>query len=714
MAFHARGLLNTKVIQNNLDWVWPYWVEKQFDPRDPSFIPRAFSFSHVNLTHRDWTAVGKPDDDQYAIVDPRGLLTPFTDSWSIDAWILTEDETEHIFPSRLKQDFQQYQNGHNNLVVSSRISIKPVEFKSEVHSESNTTTIWDIEVQPHKEQAWLALALRPYNPEGIQLIDTIEWSEPQWEFTVNNDARITLNKPPERVVMSNYEDGDVAQGILKRSAAEHIHCSTGLATAAALYPLSKDEPLKLQIQVSPQEPKSTEASHRIASNEEKSAATRDWESLLQHTAKLDIPDTRYQYLFDNALKTLILLSPHTCYPGPYTYRRFWFRDACLMMHSLLAANLPERVERIHKEFFQHQNHKGYFHSQEGEWDSNGQVLWISDLLFAADSRLPSPDQLTALRRAGDWIINKRHSTQARTDEPHHGLFPPGFSAEHFGPNDYYYWDDMWGAAGLRALARILVRSDLDEEADHYHKEAEAFENDILKSLEHVAHRRGHPAIPASPFRRMDSAAVGALVVDYPLHQNYIDDQVIEATIQHLRDKHLVRGVFFQDMIHSGLNAYLSLAIAQSLLKRGRPEAWEMMDAVADIASPTGHWPEAVHPQSGGGCMGDGQHGWAAAEWLMAMRNLFIIETNDELILGQGIKPEWFQETNHIGFGPTTTRWGPLTLKLQCEPGSANWTLRLETQPQTRVLPKTTVRIPGFSEFRIQHPDWSYPLKPLKE
>ena len=40
ILFHARGLINTKVIQYNLDWNWPYWVVKQFDPQDPSFIPR--------------------------------------------------------------------------------------------------------------------------------------------------------------------------------------------------------------------------------------------------------------------------------------------------------------------------------------------------------------------------------------------------------------------------------------------------------------------------------------------------------------------------------------------------------------------------------------------------------------------------------------------------------------------------------------------------
>src|SRR5690606_25667504 len=53
VVFHARGIINSKVIQHNLDWVWPYWVMRQYDPHGDSFIPRAFSASHINLTHRD-------------------------------------------------------------------------------------------------------------------------------------------------------------------------------------------------------------------------------------------------------------------------------------------------------------------------------------------------------------------------------------------------------------------------------------------------------------------------------------------------------------------------------------------------------------------------------------------------------------------------------------------------------------------------------------
>ncbi len=101
--FHARGLINTKAIQHNLDWVWPYWVERQFDPADESFVPRAFSFSHINLTHRNWTAVGLPELSLYPIVDPRGLVTPLHDGWSIDFW-LTDPDGRQLIPSRTLDD----------------------------------------------------------------------------------------------------------------------------------------------------------------------------------------------------------------------------------------------------------------------------------------------------------------------------------------------------------------------------------------------------------------------------------------------------------------------------------------------------------------------------------------------------------------------------------------------------------------------------------
>lgn len=42
-----------------------------------------------------------------------------------------------------------------------------------------------------------------------------------------------------------------------------------------------------------------------------------------------------------------------------------------------------------------------------------------------------------------------------------------------------------------------------------------------------------------------------------------------------------------------------------------------------LASPTGQWPEAFHPLTGGDCMGDGHHVSASAKWAPMVRNCFV-------------------------------------------------------------------------------------------
>ena len=51
------------------------------------------------------------------------------------------------------------------------------------------------------------------------------------------------------------------------------------------------------------------------------------------------------------------------------------------------------------------------------------------------------------------------------------------------------------------------------------------------------------------------------------------------------------------MIHSGINAYLTLSIAQTLLRNNDPRFQELIQTTANLASSTGQWPEAIHPQT---------------------------------------------------------------------------------------------------------------------
>jgi len=123
-----------------------------------------------------------------------------------------------------------------------------------------------------------------------------------------------------------------------------------------------------------------------------------------------------------------------------------------------------------------------------------------------------------------------------------------------------------------------------------------------------------------------------------------------------------------------------------------------MDTVADLASPTGQWPEAIHPRTHGGCMGDGQHVWAAAEWVMMIRHCFVREEGDRLILCQGIAKRWLEKRASISFGPAPTSFGTLTVNICTDNHQIKVSWEADWHSSSPVI---EVRMPNFSPAILQ-------------
>jgi len=687
LVFHARGLMNTRAIQNNLDWIWPYWVERQFNPHDSSFIPRAFSISHINLSHRNWTCVGVPDSPYLPIVDPSGLVTPYYDGWSLDAWILQTDGTR-LIPSKSKDAAQTLE------LEAAGVAVETVQGEAGILLESRVEAVPEgktgecrVRLQASSDKpGWLVVSLRPYNPEGISFIHDVRLEADRKRWTINGFPAVAFSEGAHLHFSSEYHVGDVFHKLLDESKAEDMgsHCKVGLATAAAMFPLEpgKRKILDLRIDLAGdrETPKQFPVRH----------PPQPWGPALKGLARVDTPDARFNFLYDAAIRTLILHSPGEVFPGPYTYKRFWFRDAAFILNAMLAAGMDDRVERTLDTFPGKQSLGGYYLSQEGEWDSNGEALWILQRFCEFTGRKAKPEWLSSIAKGAEWIHRKRIGKHK--DPRVVGLFPAGFSAEHLGPNDYYFWDDFWGVAGLQAAARLLSGTAHDTAAAHAKTGATDFLAAIDRSLEAAAAgQKLEGALPASPLRRMDSGAIGSLAVSYPLTLWSGDDARVKATLEFLLGHCMFKGTFFQDMIHSGMNAYLTLHMAQCLLRADDPRFFQLIKDTAAVASPTGQWPEAIHPHTLGGCMGDGQHVWAAAEWVLVLRNMFMREEDRVLVIGSGIPEEWLRTGKPMSFGPGPTTFGPLSVSIR--PGAegvrVSWRGEWRSRPQCIV-----VKLPG--------------------
>ncbi len=640
-----RALRTRAAAQIGPDWVWPFWLERQLDPTSPAFVPRGHLPFLTNLTHRNWTAVGNLDSPWEGIVDPRGLVTPWFDGWSLDWWIGADDRW-HL-PSRDVAVRQRLVGA--SPVVETAMSIPSGDAVQRAYAVRRSSAEGGGELlvvefeNASKVPVALALAVRPYTPEGLSVIERIDLRGSI--VAVDGRVALMLPKPPMRVAGSTFHDGDSAATVLAGEAAERwrgpVRDPAGLAQAAFVYPLAHGATLRVAIPLEP-EPRTrrpgvarrrlTQAPAFPGVLPPAEAVAKGWQAQSDRGMRLVLPDDRLaEAVAANRRYLLLLHDGDDITPGPATYHRFWFRDAAYLLGALDRYGYHDEVARVLASYPGRQRNDGLFFSQANEWDANGAAL----VALAQHWRLTRDRELVEgmvgpIAKAVHWIDKKRRAGKGRNaDAAVAGLLPAGVSAEHLGPFDYFYWDDFWGVAGLRAGAELLTAVDQPEASDDADRFARAMWTDVEASLALTADRLGTAAIPAGPRRRIDSGAIGSLAACTPLDLLAPDDERVVSTADVIRERFtLAEGrAFYQGISHSGLGTYLTLQLAAVELRAGDRRCLDRLDWMLEAATPTWTWPEAIHPRIDGGCMGDGHHGWAGAELLTFVRDLVVREVD---------------------------------------------------------------------------------------
>lgn len=671
-----RALRTRAAAQIGPDWVWPWWLERQLDPSSPSFVPRGHLPFLTNLTHRNWTAVGNLDSPWEAIVDPRGLVTPWYDGWSLDWWIGADDRW-HV-PAREVAVRQRLVDG--TPVVETAMSIPSGDAVQRVYATRRSSAegggeVLVVEIENASPvPVALALAVRPYNPEGLSVVERIDVRG----STVAVDGRVALLLPkaPARVAGSTFHGGDSAATVMAGAAAERwrgpVRDPAGLAQAAFVFPLAHGATLRAVVPLDPEHrTRRAGVIHRRLSEAPgfpevlppAAAVANGWRAQTDRGLRLVLPDDRLAEAVAAARRHLLLLHDgHEITPGPATYHRFWFRDATYLLGALDRCGHHVEVAQTLASYPERQRNDGFFFSQRHEWDANGAALvtLAEHWRLTRDTRLV--DALVGpVAKGVHWIERKRHGRKGRRDDPAvAGLLPAGVSAEHLGPFDYFYWDDFWGVAGLRAGAELLRAVDQPEAADDAERFAAAMWADVEASLASTAERLGTSAIPAGPRRHLDSGAIGSLVACAPLGLLPADDPRIAATAEVIRERFTLDGgrAFYQAISHSGLGTYLTMQLAAVELRAGDRRCLDRLAWLLEVATPTWTWPEAIHPQIAGGCMGDGHHGWASAELVNFVRDLLVREVEapegagGALALSSLVPEGWYGQGWEVHDAPT--------------------------------------------------------------
>jgi hypothetical protein len=653
-----RAIRTRAAAQLGVDWIWPYWLQRQLDPNSPAFIPRGHLPALTNVTHRNWTAVGNIGSAWEAIVDPRGLVTPWFDGWSLDWWIGAEDRWH--FPSREASVRQQLLDNAPVVETLMRVPGGDAVHRTYAIAEDDLVIV-EIENRTPTPFA-VALCVRPYNPEGLAVVERIALHDRT--VTVDGRPAVLFGQRPARMAGSTFHEDDcvltVTSGQAGTELPDPLRCEVGLAQAAFIFPLAHGARLQVAL---PLEPVRRTRRRGLARRRAErapdfpttvppaEAVARGWRAHGAKGMQLSLPDGLLTQAVEANRRFLLLFHDgDEITPGPYTYHRFWFRDAAYMLAALDKYGFHDEAAEVLRSYGRRQHLDGFFFSQRQEWDANGAALWA----LAEHWRLTGDADLVdsqIVARGVRWIERKRHSKRRR-DPALQGLMPASISAEHLGPFDYYYWDSFWSLRGLvdgAALLRARGRAPAAERAEAWAVDMRA---SIDRSLQLVAERLGTEAMPAGPRRRVDPGAIGSLVSAFPLQLFAADDPRVLATADAIRHRFSVGDAFFQGISHTGLGTYLTLQLAFVELEAGDRRALDRLQWMVEAATSTFTWPEAIHPHLGTGCMGDGHHGWAAADFLTFVRSLLVREVDGGLALCSMVPEGWLGQALEVAHAPT--------------------------------------------------------------
>ena len=567
----------------------------------------------------------------------------------------------------------------------------------------------------------VVVALRPYGPNGPS-------GQTRWIGSVDGNGDTVRVNGQLALIARTTPAGFGAASLAGRDLSEYVRAGEfpvagsltdpqGLATIGLEYPVTVQagQPLDLTfaLPLAPTAPlappSSALASASALSDAIRAAAFRaldfdaealrvraDWQSRLQRVS-LNLPDIRYSHAFYASIGYLLAnMRGDVITSGPFAHHAMWYRDAAYVLPALYKAGVagvgPATVERLTKGMMPSGEFPAALEidgrprwNERHEWDAQGQYIYIvAESYRMSGDRARLDAAYPTVVRAADFIVelSARSRTSANEGTPLYGLLPPGDSAEDLGPRDqHHYWDDFWAIGGLREAADIARTLGRGDDAIRFDREAATLQTLVLQSIERVQEQHGIDFVPNGPEDTFSSAmARGTSPAVWPLKLFPPDDPLMRRSFE-VYDERWVKPQSNGYMHNSGnLWTYGGLEIAHSWMflgEAGRAAAMTQWVIDNPTAPGTWAWAEAVKPESKRFSGGDMPHSWAAAEYILYLRDALVREDGDRLILADAVPAPWLQDGQRVEIHNAPTYFGTAGYSLVSHASAGYWELTID-------------------------------------
>lgn len=411
-----------------------------------------------------------------------------------------------------------------------------------------------------------------------------------------------------------------------------------------------------------------------------------WRGALAEATHIEVPCTKASEALLAAHVCQLIASDHgEVHGGEGFYDEFYIRDGAYQVMELEEAGLWDAARKAVELYLKRQRPDGRFESQTGQFDANGQAVWVLWQFYKiTDDRQWLARVYPQMRRAVDWTMKARR--EAPSNSPFAGVLPNALADGEFlwEGNNHILGYDFWNLRGLLCTAdaaRVLGKT---AEAGELMNEAKLYR----AAIDAAWKRTGLAHFP--PSWEKAGTHWGNTETLWPTEIFDSDDPRVGALIKHVREDFgggYIEGTIQwrgrEGAIHPYMGAYTTMAD----LVRGDHEQvvedfyWYLLHSTAAHAFPEGilykrryAWSETI------------PHVTGACNYALMLRHMLVHEQGDELHLLKAVPDWWLDEGREISVQDAPTHFGVMSMTVR---GTANGVqMELDTpkrQPPTRIV-----------------------------
>ena len=323
---------------------------------------------------------------------------------------------------------------------------------------------------------------------------------------------------------------------------------------------------------------------------------------------------------------------------------------------------------------------GIWVTRTRQFDAQGQTLWcaLEYWLLSGDNEWLEQNY-RSLARGADWVIRMREAECQRLsqpDRPEYGLLPP--SSGEGGGGGHCFYVNAFAYLGLRLLTRAARALNKDEDATYYAEQAEDLKRALHRSIEmsFVRFNDFSGTIPtnvgigeAQREGTFETAFGGMLL--YPCGVMGPHDPLMNAFFR------------FREFLGNSTGGlmvwpYIFVDLALGYIHRGEPDrAADLFYAFLANGSTTHDWSEVqglnveyrefTPPRRGVRGGGDSPHSEACANYIHFLRNLMLLEEDEETLhIAPATPRKWLAQPKPIGVERAPSHFGSVTYHLAAD------------------------------------------------